>query len=126
MIARHWRGWTNLQDADAYEELLKSKVLPELRNIDGYKGGYILRSDGPGESEFVILNLFANMEAVRQFAGPNYAVPVFEPEAKRLLVRFDSTAKHYEVRANPPVDQWQVPVPESEKVLPSSGTNCQS
>jgi hypothetical protein len=69
MIARHWRGWTNLQDADAYEALLKSEVLPELQNIDGYKGGYILRSDGPGESEFVIVNLFANMEAVRQFAG---------------------------------------------------------
>jgi hypothetical protein len=100
MIARHWRGWTNLQDADAYEALLKSKVLPELQNIDGYQGGYILRSDGPGESEFVIVNLFVNMEAVRQFAGPNYTVPVFEPEAKRLLARFDSEAKHYEVRAN--------------------------
>jgi hypothetical protein len=100
MIARHWRGWTNLQDADAYEELLKSKVLSELQNIDGYKGGYILRSDGSRESEFVIVNLFVNMEAVRQFAGPNYTVPVFEPEAKGLLVRFDSEAKHYEVRAN--------------------------
>lgn len=26
MIARHWRGWTEPQDADAYETLLKDTV----------------------------------------------------------------------------------------------------
>jgi hypothetical protein len=100
MIARHWRGWTKVQDADAYEDLLKRKVLPGLRRIVGYRGGYVLRLDGPEESEFVVVNLFDSVEAVRQFAGPNYAVAVFEPEARRLLVRFDPTAMHYDVRAS--------------------------
>src|SRR5690242_18462508 len=98
MIARHWRGWTKPEDADAYEALLKSKVLPELRNLPGYCGGYIFRNDAEEESEFVVLNLFDSLDAVRKFAGPNFHVPVFEPEAKLLLSRFEPVANHYEVR----------------------------
>jgi hypothetical protein len=72
MIARHWRGWTELQDADAYEILLKDKVLPSLRVIEGYRGGYILRSDSPQEVEFVVVNFFDSLESVKRFAGPDY------------------------------------------------------
>ena len=89
------------RDADTYENLLKSKILPELRKIPGYRGGYILRSDGAEESEFVVINLFDSMEAVRKFAGPDFSVPVFEPEAKSLLSRFEPVANHYEVRTSP-------------------------
>jgi hypothetical protein len=38
MIARHWRGWTKPQHADAYEALLKDKVLQELKANPGYVG----------------------------------------------------------------------------------------
>ena len=100
MIARHWRGWTKPGNADAYEALLKNKVLPGLNGIPGYRGGYILRSDGREESEFVVVNLFDSLEAVRHFAGPDYSVPVFEPEAKQLLSKFEPAANHYEVKAN--------------------------
>ena len=101
MIARHWRGWTKAQDADTYENLLKSKVLPGLRKTPGYRGGYILRSNGAEESEFVVVNLFDSMEVVRKFAGPDSSVPVFEPEAKALLSRVEPIANHYEVRSAP-------------------------
>ena len=100
MIARHWRGWTLVRDGDAYETLLKTRVLAELKKIAGYSGGYIFRRDGAEESEFVVVNLFETLEAVRKFAGPNYEIPVFEPEARRLLSRFDEVANHYEVRAD--------------------------
>ena len=99
MIARHWRGWTSVQDAIAYENLLRVKVLPELRKIEGYRGGYVLRLDGSEEVEFVVVNLFESLEAVKRFAGPNYKTPVFEPEAKKLLCRIEPVANHYEVRA---------------------------
>jgi heme-degrading monooxygenase HmoA len=97
MIARHWRGWTSVDNADAYETLLKEKVLPGLKNTAGYRGGYVLRSDGPDEVEFVVVNLFDSLDAVRSFAGPDYAVAVFEPEAKLLLSRVEPLAMHYEV-----------------------------
>jgi hypothetical protein len=100
MIARHWRGWTEIQDADAYENLLRVKVLPSLRGIEGYRGGYILRHDGPQEVEFVVVNLFDSLESVRRFAGPDYSIPVFEPEARRLLCKVEPIAMHYEVRAS--------------------------
>ena len=101
MIARHWRGWTKAQDADAYEQLLKDTVFPGLRSINGYRGGYILRNDGPLEAEFVVINLFDSLEAVKKFAGPDYGTPVFEPEAAKLLCRIEPVAMHYQVREAP-------------------------
>jgi len=100
MIARHWRGWTAVQNADAYERLLNQKVLPGLKQVEGYRGGYILRHDGPQEVEFVVLNLFDSLEAVKRFAGPDYTIPVFEPEARSLLSKIERVATHYEVRAS--------------------------
>ena len=100
MIARHWRGWTQNADADAYEKLLIQTVLPALKNIDGYCGGYVLREDGAQESEFVVVNFFDSLEAVRRFAGSDYSVPVFEPEARKLLSRIEPIARHYHVRAS--------------------------
>lgn len=101
MIARHWRGWTTPENAEAYERLLKEKVLPILKQIEGYEGGYILRHDAPQESEFVVINFFDTLESLKCFAGPNYTTAVFEPEAKRLLSRFETTAAHYAVRSSP-------------------------
>jgi len=101
MIARHWRGWTEIEDADAYEKLLKQKVLPGLKDIEGYRGGYVLRHDGPREAEFVVMNLFDSLDAVKRFAGADYSTPVFEPEAMKLLRKVEPVAMHYEVRARP-------------------------
>ena len=100
MIARHWRGWTEVRNANAYEALLKTRVLPELKQLAGYRGGYILRSDGADEVEFVVVNLFESIESVRLFAGDDYSTPVFEPEARMLLSRVEPIARHYEVRAS--------------------------
>lgn len=98
MIARHWRGWTELRNAEAYEALLKERVLPELREMEGYRGGYVLRRDEGPEAEFVVVNFFNSLDAVKAFAGPDYTVPVFEPEARQLLSRIETVAVHYEVR----------------------------
>jgi heme-degrading monooxygenase HmoA len=100
MIARHWRGWTKVGNAEAYETLLKQTVLPGLKAIDGYRGGYVLRYDGSEEAEFVVVNFFDSLDSVRRFAGPDYAVAVFEPEARKLLSRIEPTATHYEVRVS--------------------------
>jgi len=101
MIARHWRGWTKAEAADGYEQFLKGKVIPRLRTIDGYRGGYVLRRDAGAETEFVVMNFFDSLEAVKRFAGEDYAIAVFEPEAKTFLSRIDPLAAHYEVREQP-------------------------
>lgn len=101
MIARLWRGWTLPENADAYERLLREQVLPGLQQINGYHGGYILRQEQRDEVEFVVMNLFASLEAVQAFAGPEYTVPVFEPEARLLLAKVEPIARHYEVKTTP-------------------------
>jgi heme-degrading monooxygenase HmoA len=101
MIARLWRGWTPFEHADAYERLLREQVLPGLKGIEGYRGGYILRQEGTDEVEFVVMNLFDSLDAVRAFAGPEYTIPVFEPEARQLLSKVEPIARHYEVKTMP-------------------------
>lgn len=101
MIARLWKGWTAFENADANEKLLRDPVLPNLKNIKGYRGGYVLRQSSESNVEFVVVNLFESLEAVREFAGPDYAVPVFEPEARQLLSKVEPVARHYEVRVSP-------------------------
>jgi heme-degrading monooxygenase HmoA len=101
MIARLWKGWTRLENADAYERNLREQVFPGLQHIDGYRGGYTLRQDGKDEAEFVVMNLFESLDAVRAFAGSDYTVAVFEPEARELLSRVEPIARHYEVKATP-------------------------
>ena|SRR5579859_3969083 len=101
MIARVWKGWTKAEDADAYEKLLKEIVYPGLRTINGYRGGYILRQEQEHETEFVTVNLFESLDAVKAFAGPDYETPVFEPEARRLLSKVEPIARHYEVKQAP-------------------------
>jgi heme-degrading monooxygenase HmoA len=100
MIARHWRGWTAVHNADAYEHLLKETVLPGLRTIAGYNGGYVLRKESAAEVEFIVINFFESLEAIRKFAGENHTAAVFEPEARRLLSRIEPETVHYEVRAD--------------------------
>ncbi len=100
MIARHWRGWTKPENADAYEALLRSKVLPDLKSNDGYRGGYVFRRSVNDEEEFVVVNFFDSIASVEKFAGENYPIPVIEPEAKALLSRVEPVAAHYEVKAD--------------------------
>ncbi|HZQ69944.1 MAG TPA: antibiotic biosynthesis monooxygenase [Terriglobales bacterium] len=101
MIARVWHGWTTPQNADAYESLLKTKVLPGIHRVPGYRGAHLLRRNAGAEVEFITITLFDSLEAVRAFAGEDYETAVIIPEAHRLLARFDQKAVHYESRMNP-------------------------
>lgn len=101
MIARIWHGWAERENADAYEALLRAEVLPGIERVDGYRGAYLLRTDG-AEVEFVTVTLWETLDAIRAFAGDDYERAVVPPEARRLLERFDERSRHYEVRAAPP------------------------
>ena len=39
MIGRIWHGWTNLENADKYEKLLKEEIFPGIaaKGVSGYK-----------------------------------------------------------------------------------------
>ena len=96
MISRLWHGWTSRENADTYEDLLRREILPGIHRVKGYRGAFLLRKDAGDEIEFVTLTMFDSMDAVRAFAGDNYAVAVVPAEARKLLSRFDARSEHYQ------------------------------
>jgi heme-degrading monooxygenase HmoA len=101
MIGRVWRGVAAHASADAYEGHLRTQTIPELDRIDGFAGSYVLRRPIEEGVEFVVLTLWASADAIRAFAGSDYDVAVVPEEARRLLLRFDERADHFEVAIGP-------------------------
>lgn len=102
MISRIWHGWTTLENADAYESLLRSEIFQGIakRQIPGYRGIHLLRRHVGDEIEFVTVMWFDSLDGVRIFAGEDYEVAVVPPAARALLARFDPRSQHYEVRVD--------------------------
>ena len=97
MIARLWHGWTKPENADAYHQLLQTKILPSIHRVHGYKGARLMRRRSNNEEvEFITLTLWESWEAIREFAGASQTHSVVPEEAHRLLSRFDQDAIHYE------------------------------
>ncbi|MGI9103580.1 MAG: antibiotic biosynthesis monooxygenase family protein [Terriglobales bacterium] len=96
MIARIWHGYTTPTNADAYEQLLRTTILPGIHRVKGYQGAYLLRREAGAEIEFITVTLWASMEAVREFAGGDKVHAVVPPDAQKLLSRYDQQSVHYD------------------------------
>jgi antibiotic biosynthesis monooxygenase (ABM) superfamily enzyme len=103
MIVRIWHGWTTSDNADAYQKLLDTTIVPGIlaRAIPGLRGVDILRRrDGDGgEVEFSTSMTFDDWAAVQSFAGPDPTASVVPASAQRLLARHDQHSQHYELIA---------------------------
>jgi hypothetical protein len=100
MILRLWRGSTTPENADRYEELIRTAIFPGIlaRTIAGLEGLELFRQRNEAEVEFMTLMRFRSWAAVKAFAGPNWETSVVPPAARAVLIRFDEKATHYEVR----------------------------
>ena len=105
MIARIWHGWTHPDNADAYERVVSTEVLPAIaaRKIPGYRGANLMRRELVGEVEFVTVMWFDSLDNVRDFMGDDYEVSHVPPEAQVVLSRFDTRSQHYDVLLTPDV-----------------------
>ena len=99
MICRLWRGWTTPENADAYERIVRTEVIPgiEARRIGGFRHIDLMRRDLADEVEFQTLMWFESLDAITAFIGPDYAVSHVPDAARAVLKRFDAHAAHYEV-----------------------------
>ncbi len=100
MISRIWHGWTSPGNADKYESMLRDEIFVGIRDrhIVGFRGIQLLRRDVGNEVEFVTIMEFDTLDAVREFAGDDYAISVVPPSARAALSRYDERAAHYEIR----------------------------
>lgn len=101
MISRLWHGWTTPENADAYEDLIRTTIFPGIlaRRIEGFERIELYRRPLGDEVEFITVMWFASWDAVKAFAGPDWETSVVPPAARAVLSRFDGKAQHYEVRA---------------------------
>jgi len=97
MIARTWRGATKASDGDAYVEYLQKTGIHEYKATPGNKGVIALRRERDGKTEFFLVSLWDDWDAVRAFAGPTPEKAVYYPEDDRFLVERDNHVDHYEV-----------------------------
>jgi len=100
MIIRLWHGWTTSENADIYENLLKTEIFPGIvaKGVEGYLGIRLLRRPSGEEVEFITMMEFDSWEAVKQFAGEDYECAYVPPKAREVLARFDERSQHYEIR----------------------------
>ena len=100
MIGRIWHGWTTPENADIYENLLKTEIFPGIasKNVLGYRGIQLFRRPLNGEVEFITIMRFDSWETVKQFAGEDYETAYVPPKAREVLSRFDERSQHYEIR----------------------------
>jgi antibiotic biosynthesis monooxygenase (ABM) superfamily enzyme len=100
MILRIWHGWTAPENADTYENLLRTEVFPgiALKAIPGYRSIELLRRELGDEVEFITMMHFDTLQSVKDFVGEDYEQSYVPDAARAVLSRFDQRSQHYEVR----------------------------
>lgn len=94
---RTWRGWTRLEDTDAYAEYILRTGIEEYKSTPGNRGAYIVSRPDGERTEFMTISLWDNRESIVAFAGDDIARAVFYPEDDRYLVDRETTVKHFTV-----------------------------
>ena len=98
-IKRIWHGWTTKENADKYQNILNTKVLPsiEAKKIPGYKKIEVLRIELETEVEFITIMTFGSLQNVIDFQGEDYKRCYVPDVAQKVLKRWDQESTHYEL-----------------------------
>jgi heme-degrading monooxygenase HmoA len=97
MIARTWKAVADKEQVQHYVMHFEKNVFPELRQIMGFLGVYVMEKPVGDGMEIQVMTLWESMEAIQQFAGEQVDQAVVEPEAQAVLRSFDTTVSHHEV-----------------------------
>mgnify|MGYP003627321996 CR=1 len=102
MIARIWHGYTTLENAATYYQILTEQVIPliESYKMEGYREIQVLRRDLKNEAEFITIMYFDSLELIKQFVGEDYEVAHVPEVAQKILKRWDKHSQHYEVKGS--------------------------
>ena len=98
-IKRVWHGWTTVENANIYQDILLKEVIPgiEAKNIPGLRKFEVLRLDLEDEVEFVTIITFDSLEDVIAFQGEDYKKAYVPDAAREVLKKWDLEIPHYEV-----------------------------
>lgn len=99
MIARIWQGCTRPGMGKAYMPYLAQTGLKEYQESKGFKDIFVLTREIEDKTEYLLITIWEDMEAVRRFAGPEPNRAVYYPEDDRYFPESERTpyVRHYEV-----------------------------
>ena len=99
LTVRTWSATATGAGAGDYSRYFAGTLLPQLRELPGFAGAYLLRRDlvEDGTVELTAHTFWESPEAIRAFAGDDITVAIVEPEAQAMLLDFDRTAAHRSV-----------------------------
>ena len=102
LTVRTWSATASSAGAGEYSRYFAGTLLPQLRELPGFAGAYLLRRelDRDGTAELTAHTFWDSREAIRAFAGDDITVAIVEPEAQAMLLDFDRTATHRSVVAD--------------------------
>jgi heme-degrading monooxygenase HmoA len=97
MVVRFWSARTTQVWFSEYLRHFEERVLPRLRQVQGYlEARVLIQSDGV-VVQFIVETLWDSLEAVDRFAGPDREQAVVADEALHLLTSYDHRVRHYHV-----------------------------
>jgi heme-degrading monooxygenase HmoA len=96
LTVRTWSATAARAGAKDYSCYFAGTLLPQLRELPGFAGAYLLRRDlgKDGIAELTAHTFWDFPEAIRAFAGDDITAAIVEPEAQAMLLDFDRTAAH--------------------------------
>ncbi|GGE34467.1 hypothetical protein GCM10007276_09840 [Agaricicola taiwanensis] len=99
MITRIWHGWATHKNADSYETIVRTEVIPGIlaKKINGFRRIELMRRERQEDVEFVTVMWFDNLDAVKAFVGPDYETAYVPNNARQALARFDAQAQRYDI-----------------------------
>jgi heme-degrading monooxygenase HmoA len=103
-IARIWRGRVPAARADAYAEYLYEHGIRPL--IEKALGVQLFREDRPGESEFITISYWENVEAMSRFAGNDPRRIHHLPRDPEFLIEVPETVQVLDITASSGRTGW--------------------
>src|ERR1700716_360881 len=96
MITRIWHGRTSLANADYYLQFLLNVGTREYLQAEGNLSVKIWQSKEPNCCHFWTVTEWIDYEAIKGFAGEEYAKAKYYPQDYGILLEFEDKVLHYE------------------------------
>lgn len=97
MVVRFWSARTTQVRFADYLRHFNLHVLPALRAVDGFREARVISQSDGVVVQFIVETLWASLEAIERFAGPDHEAAVVATEALHLLTSYDRRVRHYMV-----------------------------
>ncbi len=95
MVVRFWSARTTQVRFPDYLRHFHENVLPSLHAVDGFLEARVISQSDGVVVQFIVETLWATMEAIDRFAGPDREAAVIADEALDLLTSYDRRVRHY-------------------------------